>query len=78
MVEVLQYFGCGDWQLCSLACQVLWNYCASASDVHSALGSQECTRLVAVLDALLGEFTPLSGILLFFLGLSDSTLCLWK
>jgi hypothetical protein len=55
LVEVLQYFGCSDLQLCSLACQVLWNYCASADDVHSALGSMETTRLVAVLEALLGQ-----------------------
>lgn len=55
MIDVLQYFGYGDWQLCSLACQVLWNFCASAADVQSTLGDKETEKLVFVLEEFLGE-----------------------
>ena len=55
MIDVLQYFGYGDWQLCSLACQVLWNYCASAADVHSALGAKETHKLICILEEFLGK-----------------------
>ncbi|XP_069164537.1 armadillo repeat-containing protein 2 isoform X2 [Procambarus clarkii] len=54
MIDVLQYFGYGDWQLCSLACQVLWNYCASAADVEDTLGHKETEKLIFVLEEFLG------------------------
>ena len=56
MIDVMQYFGYGDWQLCSLACQVLWNYCASAADVHAALGEKETNKLICILEEFLGLF----------------------
>ncbi|XP_064089288.1 armadillo repeat-containing protein 2-like isoform X1 [Macrobrachium nipponense] len=55
MIDVLQYFGYGDWQLCSLACQVLWNYCASAADVESTLGHKETEKLIFVLEEFLDD-----------------------
>ncbi|XP_071535038.1 armadillo repeat-containing protein 2 isoform X2 [Panulirus ornatus] len=55
MIDVLQYFGYGDWQLCSLACQVLWNYCASAADVEEALGHKETEKLIYVLEEFLDD-----------------------
>nr|XP_027232568.1 armadillo repeat-containing protein 2-like [Penaeus vannamei] len=55
MIDVLQYFGYGDWQLCSLACQVLWNFCASAADVQSTLGDKETEKLVFVLEEFLDD-----------------------
>lgn len=58
MIDVLQYFGYGDWQLCSLACQVLWNFCASAADVQSTLGDKETEKLVFVLEEFLGKDFP--------------------
>ncbi|XP_042224127.1 armadillo repeat-containing protein 2-like isoform X3 [Homarus americanus] len=55
MIDVLQYFGYGDWQLCSLACQVLWNYCASAADVEETLGHKETEKLIFVLEEFLDD-----------------------
>ncbi|XP_068250206.1 armadillo repeat-containing protein 2 [Palaemon carinicauda] len=55
MIDVLQYFGYGDWQLCSLACQVLWNFCASAADVESTLGHKETEKLIFVLEEFLDD-----------------------
>ncbi|XP_076064878.1 armadillo repeat-containing protein 2 isoform X2 [Oratosquilla oratoria] len=55
MIDVLQYFGYGDWQLCSLACQVLWNFCASAADVQATLGHKETEKLIYVLEEYLDD-----------------------
>lgn len=55
MIDVLQYFGYGDWQLCNLGCQVLWNFCASAADAQEVLGHKETEKLIFVLEEFLGE-----------------------
>lgn len=55
MIDVLQYFGYGDWQLCSLVCQVLWNYCASTSNVFDVFNSKEAAKLMLVLEEFLGK-----------------------
>uniref|UniRef100_A0A0P4VSS6 Armadillo repeat-containing protein 2 n=1 Tax=Scylla olivacea TaxID=85551 RepID=A0A0P4VSS6_SCYOL len=55
MIDVLQYFGYGDWQLCNLVCQVLWNFCASAADVQEVLGPKETEKLIYVLEEFLDD-----------------------
>ncbi|XP_050689564.1 armadillo repeat-containing protein 2-like isoform X2 [Eriocheir sinensis] len=55
LIDVLQYFGYGDWQLCSLVCQVLWNFCASAADVEEVLGPKETEKLIYVLEEFLDD-----------------------
>ena len=59
MIDVLQYFGYGDWQLCSLVCQVLWNYCASSIDLSESFDVKETEKIILIMDEYL-------GILLFF------------
>ncbi|KAK4307958.1 hypothetical protein Pmani_020318 [Petrolisthes manimaculis] len=55
MIDVLQYFGYGDWQLCNLGCQVLWNFCASAADAQEVLGHKETEKLIYVLEEFLDD-----------------------
>ncbi|CAL4074694.1 unnamed protein product, partial [Meganyctiphanes norvegica] len=65
MIDVLQYFGYGDWQLCSLACQVLWNYCASAADVQAAIGEKETEKLIYVLEEFLDDDSYFNNVEVF-------------
>jgi hypothetical protein len=52
---VLKKFGEGDWQLATLVCQALWNYCIESINLHAALGIDQTNQLLEILVDFLGE-----------------------
>ncbi|XP_021923025.1 armadillo repeat-containing protein 2 isoform X2 [Zootermopsis nevadensis] len=55
LTSVLNKFGEGDWQLATLICQTLWNYCTESTNLHAALGIDETNHLLAILVDFLDE-----------------------
>jgi hypothetical protein len=55
LTRVLNDFGEGDWQLATLICQALWNYCIESTNLHEALGIDETNHLLGILVDLLGK-----------------------
>ncbi|KAG8307964.1 Armadillo repeat-containing protein 2 [Homalodisca vitripennis] len=55
LLEVLERQGEQDWQLASLVCQALWNFCIDSTHLYAALGIQPTNHLLAVLIDLLDE-----------------------
>ena len=55
LTKVLSKYGEGDWQLATLICQALWNYCIESTNLHTALGVEETNRLSAILVDFLGK-----------------------
>jgi hypothetical protein len=54
---VLKKFGECDWQLATLICQALWNYCIESTNLHAALGIDQTNQLLGILVDFLGEVT---------------------
>lgn len=54
---MLKKFGEGDWQLATLICQVIWNYCIESVNLHAALGIDQTNQLLGILVDFLGEVT---------------------
>lgn len=52
---MLVYHGESDWQLASLICQVLWNFCIDMTNLNW-LGADHTSQLVEVLVDFLGKW----------------------
>jgi hypothetical protein len=57
LTRVLKKFGEGDWQLATLVCQALWNYCIESVNLHVALGIDQTNQLLGIMVDFLGEVT---------------------
>ncbi|CAG0880761.1 unnamed protein product [Darwinula stevensoni] len=55
LLGVLRDVDEGDWELGSLACQVIWNACAGVHDLKSHLGENYVQELVLLLEDLIEE-----------------------
>ena len=58
MVDVLKDFSRLDWQLGSMACQILWNYSGRITSSNAMFGEQEAQELSDTLVDLLGQSPP--------------------
>ncbi|KAE8751573.1 hypothetical protein FOCC_FOCC001820 [Frankliniella occidentalis] len=54
LIAILLYHGESDWQLSSLICQVLWNYCIDMANLNW-LGADQTNQLVEVLVDFLDD-----------------------
>ncbi|KAJ1528630.1 hypothetical protein ONE63_007025 [Megalurothrips usitatus] len=54
LIALLLYHGESDWQLASLICQVLWNFCIDMTNL-SWLGTEQTSQLVEVLVDFLDD-----------------------
>ncbi|PNF40949.1 hypothetical protein B7P43_G08853 [Cryptotermes secundus] len=55
LTRVLKKFGEGDWQLATMICQVIWNYCIESVNLHAALGIDQTNQLLGILVDFLDE-----------------------
>ena len=58
LVDVLKDFSRLDWQLGSMACQILWNYSGRITSSNAMFGEQEAQELSDTLVDLLGQSSP--------------------
>lgn len=54
LVDVLKHFAPGEWHVCGVACQLLWNLCD-----NNGLSSEEADSIMQVLHEYLKENAPL-------------------
>nr|CAD7260173.1 unnamed protein product [Timema shepardi] len=55
LINILSKYGEGDWQLATLVCQALWNYCSETTDLYSAFTVEEMNSLFGLLADSLDE-----------------------
>ena len=73
LVDVLKDFSRLDWQLGSMACQILWNYSGRITSSNAMFGEQEAQELSDTLVDLLGQSPPsISSTFIFYLLVSST------
>ncbi|XP_078502984.1 armadillo repeat-containing protein 2 isoform X2 [Lissotriton helveticus] len=55
LIDCLRDFGPSDWQLASLVCKTLWNYCENMTNTALWFGAEEADTLIELLSSFLDD-----------------------